>query len=38
MDKDRTLHTLLHPARGLAVGLVFFAGSAAADAADWKTH
>lgn len=38
MDNDRRLQTLLRPARGLAVGLVLLAGSAAAHAADWKTH
>lgn len=38
MYKDSRLRTLLRPARGLAVVLVLFLGSAAAHAADWKTH
>ena len=42
MDKDRRLQTLRHKTRGqvrgLAVVLVLFFGSAAAHAADWKTH
>lgn len=38
MDKDRRLQTLLRPTSGLVMVLVLFLGSAAAYAADWKTH